>query len=42
MMCIDVFKEELAEALDQQFWFTSNVMYRVVLMQQILLASFGT
>ena len=34
LMCIDVFKEELAGALDQQFWFISNVMYRVVLMQQ--------
>ena len=34
LVCIDVFKEEVAVALDQQFWFISNVMYRVVLMQQ--------
>ena len=33
-MCVDVFKEELAGELDQQFWFISNVMYRVVIMQQ--------
>ena len=33
-MCVDVFKEEPARTLDQQFWFISNVIYRVVLMQQ--------
>ena len=33
-MCVDVFQDELARTLDQQFWFISNVMYRVVLMQQ--------
>ena len=33
-MCVDVFQDELARTLDQQFWSISNVMYRVVLMQQ--------